>query len=91
MNRLAAAAPPTDLDDDPLASAKRALLDLLVVEHQGIWSIEELDRHLRPSRATCGSDTEDALQELCDAGLAHRFGLYAFASRAAVAAHLLAD
>lgn len=81
---------------DPLEVHKRALLDLLVEEHQGLWSLDELDRHLQPSEVTRGAndpsvDTEDAIQQLADAGLAHRIGPFAFATRAAIAGRCLAS
>lgn len=85
----------TDLADDDLGSIKRGLMCLLIDEHQGIWSLDELDRHVRSSEAArsverpIAADTEDAIQQLCDAGLVHRLGAYVFATRTAVAAQQL--
>lgn len=73
---------------DPLR-LQRALLALLIEEHDGLWSLAELDRCLHPSRDTPlgeepnRSATEDAVEDLYVAGLVHRIGGYVTATRAA--------
>ena len=66
---------------------QRVLLDLLVCEHTGLWSLPELDRALNP-----GGDrppeahVEDLVADLYAAGLVHRCGEFVCATRAATAA-----
>ena len=67
-------------DDDALA---RAILDLLTIDHPGMWSMDELDRTLTPSAAPKSARTEDAIESLYAAGLVHRNGAFVFATRAA--------
>jgi hypothetical protein len=73
-----------------------ALLDLLLVDHPGLWSLSELSRSLSSSsQAVDGHEpatheTEDAIERLFAAGLIHRIGSFVFASRAAHTAQRLA-
>jgi hypothetical protein len=61
-------------------SAQGAILVLLLGDdHHGLWSREELQRM---SSANALSVT-DAISELLASGLAHEFGQFIFASRAA--------
>jgi hypothetical protein len=68
---------------DPI-HLKRALLDLVVCENTGLWSLPELDRCLNP-----GGDrppeahVEDLVADLYAAGLIHRCGEFVCATRAA--------
>jgi hypothetical protein len=73
--------------DDGLA---QAIVDLLTIDHPGIWSIAEFDRTLTPSGAPATSRTEDTVESLYAAGLIHRCGPFVFASRAAHEAQRLA-
>jgi Fe2+ or Zn2+ uptake regulation protein len=71
-------------------TAHRAVLDLLIEHHPAAWSTAELARELAPrAEVTSGKEpstatVEDALAHLYGAGLVHRVGQFAFASRAAV-------
>jgi hypothetical protein len=60
------------------------ILDLLVIEHDGLWSIDELKRML-------GDDTQvdDSLARLHGLGLVHRLDGYVCATRGAAHIHLL--
>jgi hypothetical protein len=60
------------------------VLDLLVIEHDGIWSIDELKLML-------GDDTavDDALARLLGLGLIHRLDGFVFAARCAAHVHAL--
>ncbi len=75
----------------------QALLDLLVHDHPGLWSLHELTRSLTSSGQTSGGDeppthdTEDAIERLYAAGLIHRVGQFVFATRAAHNAQRLAS
>ena len=75
----------------------QALLDLLVHDHPGLWSLHELTRSLTSSSQTSGGneppthDTEDAIERLYAAGLIHRVGQFIFATRAAHNAQRLAS
>jgi hypothetical protein len=75
---------------------KQALLGLVVCDHQGLWSMAELDRHLTPSGDTPTGEephralVEDAVEDLYAAGLIHRLGQFVCASRAAVEADRVA-
>ncbi len=75
----------------------QALLDLLVHDHPGLWSLHELSRSLTSSSQTSGGDeppthdTEDAIERLWAAGLIHRVGQFVFATRAAHNAQRLAS
>lgn len=81
--------------DDPW-TAHRAVLDLLIEHHPAAWTASELARELAShSEATSGDEpstatVEDALAHLYGAGLVHRLGQLAFASRAAVESARLA-
>ncbi len=81
---------------DDSTQLKQALLGLLVHDHQGLWSMTELDRALHPSSDTPPglepnrADVEDAVEDLYAAGLIHRIGAYVFATRAAHEAEGLA-
>jgi hypothetical protein len=69
-----------------LDRAEHALLSLLIdAEHPWPWSIGELATALGDPLTTA-----DALVELHAAGLVHRLGEFAWASRAATRAHQLA-
>jgi len=69
---------------------QRVVLDLLVESHPTLWSVQELARAICSAReAKAGGEpstatVEDALQDLYGAGLVHRSGDFAFATRAAV-------
>ncbi len=65
-------------------SLKHALLDLVVRERDGLWSVEEIDRALYPPDVAANS--EDLIADLYAAGLVHRVGGFVFASRAALEA-----
>jgi hypothetical protein len=72
--------------EDPL---DQALLDLLIHDHPGLWSLSELSRSLTSSSQTVSGneppthDTEDAIERLYAAGLIHRVGQFVFATCAA--------
>jgi aryl-alcohol dehydrogenase-like predicted oxidoreductase len=74
-----------------------ALLDLLIHDHPGLWSLHELSRSLTSSSQTAATgeppahETEDAIERLYAAGLIHRIGNYVFATRAAHNAQRLAS
>ncbi len=76
---------------------EQALLDLLVHDHPGLWSLPELTRSLTSSSQTAATgeppahDTEDAIERLYAAGLLHRVGQFVFATRAAHNAQRLAS
>jgi hypothetical protein len=78
-------------------SFDEALLGLLVHDHPGLWSVDELCRSLTSSAQTAASgevetcDTEDAIERLFAAGLIHRVGGFVFATRAAHCAQRLAS
>lgn len=69
---------------------QRVVLDLLVQSHPTLWSVTELARAICSSQVARRdgelgtSAVEDALQDLYGAGLVHRSGDVAFATRAAV-------
>ncbi len=75
----------------------QALLDLLIHDHPGLWSLSELSRSLTSSGQTADTgeppthETEDAIERLYAAGLIHRIGSYVFATRAAHNAQRLAS
>lgn len=77
---------------DPDGPLKQAVLGLIVYDHQGLWSLSELDRSLQASaEARTGDEpsrarTEDIVQQLYAAGLLHRVGQFVFATRAAIEA-----
>jgi hypothetical protein len=77
---------------DPDRPLKQAVLGLIVYDHEGLWSLSELDRTLQASaEARTGDEpsraqTEDVVQQLYAAGLVHRVGQFVFATRAAVEA-----
>lgn len=62
------------------------VLDLLLEEHPGVWSIDELRRVAGDSNAT-----DDALARLTALRLVHRGGDCVFATRAAAHMHQLAS
>ncbi len=74
----------------------QALLDLLIHDYPGLWSLAELNRSLTSSSETVSGceppthETEDAIERLYAAGLIHRIGQYVFATRAAHATQRLA-
>jgi hypothetical protein len=74
-----------------------ALLDLLIHDYPGLWSLAELTRSLTSSSQTVDTgeppahETEDAIERLYAAGLLHRIGSYVFATRAAHNAQRLAS
>ncbi len=86
---------PGHAPDDP-TQLKQALLGLLVHDHQGLWSMTELDRALHPSSDTPPATepnracVEDAVEDLYATGLIHRIGAYVCATRAAHEAERLA-
>jgi hypothetical protein len=75
----------------------RVVLDLLVSSHPALWTMAELGRAISSSDEACKADeaslagVEDALQDLYGAGLVHRVGQFAFASRAATESARLRD
>lgn len=79
---------PIPTSDDALA---RAILDLLLIDHPGHWSMAELDRTLTSSSTASTSETEDVVESLYAAGLVHRHGTFVFATRAAHEAQRLAS
>jgi hypothetical protein len=80
--------------DDP-AVLKQAVLDLILNDARSLWALSELDRALQPSgEARSGEEpsrarVEDALAGLYAAGLIHRLGQFAFATRAALEAECI--
>lgn len=62
------------------------VLDLLVVEHDGLWSVDELKRMLGDT-----SEIDDSLARLHGLGLVHRLGGFVCATRSAAHIHLLAS
>lgn len=79
-------------ETDPDGPLKQAVLGLIVYDHEGLWSLSELDRSLQASaEARTGDDPsrariEDVVQQLYAAGLVHRLGQFVFATRAAIEA-----
>jgi hypothetical protein len=84
---------PGDVED----TLDQALLDLLIHDYSGLWSLAELTRSLTSSSQTADSgeppahETEDAIERLWAAGLIHRIGQFVFATRAAHNAQRLAS
>jgi hypothetical protein len=82
---------------DHESALDQALLDLLIHDLPGLWSLSELSRSLTSSSQTAASgeppvhETEDAIERLYAAGLIHRIGTYVFATRAAHTAQRLAS
>jgi hypothetical protein len=64
----------------------RLVLDLLLIEHDGLWSIDEIERMLGHVPAVA-----DALARLHAVGLIHRLENYVFATRSAAHVHKLAS
>ena len=62
------------------------VLDLLLDEHPGLWSIDDLERLAGDANAV-----GDAVIRLTALGLVHRVGDCAFATRAAAHMHRLAS
>jgi hypothetical protein len=75
--------PITDPSHDD-AQLDARVLDLLVHDHVGLWSLDEL-------RQLLGDPAEDSLARLHGLGLIHRLDGYVFASRAAAHMHQLAS
>ncbi|MGH2878463.1 MAG: hypothetical protein ACRDK4_02510 [Solirubrobacteraceae bacterium] len=75
------AARDTDLDREQSVRAQAAVLGLLLGEdaHSGLWAEQELQRALSADAL----EVTDAIGELIADGLAHRFGDFVLASRAA--------
>lgn len=69
---------------DPDVRLQQAVLGLLLHDHCGLWSVDEVARAMAPDRV------DDVLADLHAAGLVHRCGEFVFASRAAAAAELIA-
>ena len=88
---------PGAMPGDHDSALDQALLDLLVHDHPGLWSLSELSRSLTSSSQTAATgeppthETEDAIERLYAAGLLHRIGSYVFATRAAHNAQRLAS
>jgi hypothetical protein len=61
------------------------ILDLLLIEHDGIWSIDELKHQVGDPIGV-----EDAITRLGTLGLIHKLENFVFASRAAAHVHALA-
>jgi HD-like signal output (HDOD) protein len=82
---------------DHESALDRALLDLLIHDHAGLWNLSELSRSLTSSSQAADTgeppahETEDAIERLYAAGLIHRIGNYVFATRAAHTAQRLAS
>jgi hypothetical protein len=79
-------------DDSPTASAveqddatDRAIMDLLLIDHPGVWSVGEVERELADPVAA-----QDGLARLTRAGLVHRLGEFVFPTRTAGRAAALA-
>jgi hypothetical protein len=70
---------------------QRNVLDLLLDEHPALLHVDEIVRALAedPEDFAVADAVEVALRELCSAGLAHRHGPFAFATRAVVRARML--
>jgi hypothetical protein len=70
---------------------QRNVLDLLLDEHPALLHVDEIIRALSedPGDPTLADGIEVALHELGAAGLAHRHGPFAFATRTAVRAWAL--
>lgn len=66
------------------ASTDARVLEFLLDDHPGLWSIDEVQRMLGDPVAA-----RDTLDRLTAVGLVHRCGAYAFASRAAAHSHAL--
>jgi hypothetical protein len=62
------------------------VLDLLLVEHDGLWSVDELKRLVGDAVSV-----EDALARLTALGLVHRLEDFVFATRSAAHVHKLAS
>jgi hypothetical protein len=65
--------------DEQDRKTEHAILTLLLSDRQCVWSVDELIAEIGRQL-----DTEDALSELKAAGLVHRCGEFAFATRAAI-------
>ena len=79
------------MQDQPIADAAEAdgtydstVLDLLVHEHDGLWSVDELKRMLGDA-----TTVDDSLARLHGLGLVHRFDGFVCATRGAVHVHSL--
>jgi hypothetical protein len=73
---------------DPIADDSRLegpILDLLVIEHDGLWSINELKQLMGDP-----IEVEDALARLQALGLIHKIEDCVFATRGTVHVHALA-
>ena len=73
------------IGDPSIEDRDSVILDLLLIEHDGIWSIDELKRLVGDAVGV-----EDALARLTALGLVHQLEEYVFASRAAAHVHKLA-
>jgi hypothetical protein len=62
------------------------VLDLLVLEHDGLWSVDELKRMLGDPTAV-----DDSLARLHGLGLVHRLDGFVCATRSAAHVHSLAS
>lgn len=67
---------PVEQDD----ATDQAIMGLLLIDHPGLWSVEEVERELGDRIAA-----QDGLSRLRRAGLVHRLDGFVFATRAAAA------
>jgi hypothetical protein len=56
----------------------KAVMELLLIEHRGLWAVEEVVREIGDP-----IDVKDSLARLHGVGLIHRLGGFVLASRAA--------
>ena len=62
----------------------QAIMGLLLIDHPGLWSVEEVVREMGDELRA-----QDGLSRLAGAGLVHRFGSFVFATRTATQAHAI--
>jgi hypothetical protein len=62
----------------------QAIMGLLLIDHPGLWSVEEVVREMGDELRA-----QDGLSRLAGVGLIHRLGEFVFATRAAARAGAL--
>jgi hypothetical protein len=72
------------IGDPAHADRDATILDLLLIEHDGLWSVDELKQLVGDAVGV-----EDAIARLSALGLIHRLEDFVFASRAAAHVHKL--